>query len=285
METSRIAETLGILKSEDALAVSEASFKESSLELAGSTIQMRTAGEGKPLLVLHGELGFPGWMNYHETLAVDRKLYAPSHPGYDQSDGIDWMMQVRDLAGWYLEALDDMDLEEIDVIGFSFGGWLAAEMAVMDPTKFRKLVLVAPMGVKPEEGEIYDIFLNLAPDYLKEAIHDSNSCDEFDLICPDEPSPEMLELWEVAREQSCKLGWKPYMYSLSLKHLLHRLKNLETLIVWGKEDKIVPIDAGRIYHESIPGSSIEVMENIGHRPEIEKPNEFTKLITKFLGSK
>ena len=49
METSRIAETLGILKSEDALAVSEASFKESSLELAGSTIQMRTAGEGKPL--------------------------------------------------------------------------------------------------------------------------------------------------------------------------------------------------------------------------------------------
>lgn len=73
--------------------------------------------------------------------------------------------------------------------------------------------------------------------------------------------------------------------SLSLKHLLHRLKNLETLIVWGKEDKIVPIDAGRIYHESIPGSSIEVMENIGHRPEIEKPNEFTKLITKFLGSK
>ena len=63
METSRIAETLGILKSEDALAVSEASFKESSLELAGSTIQMRTAGEGKPLLVLHGELGFPGWMN------------------------------------------------------------------------------------------------------------------------------------------------------------------------------------------------------------------------------
>jgi len=267
------------------LAVSEASFKESGLEVAGATIQMRTAGEGRPLLLLHGELGFPGWMSYHETLSTSRKVYAPSHPGYDESKGIDWMMQVRDLAGWYLEALDDMGLDEIDLIGFSFGGWLAAEMAVMDPSKFRKLALVAPTGVKPEEGEIYDIFLNLAPDYLKEAIHDSSSCDEFDLICPEEPSPEMLELWEIAREQSCKLAWKPYMYSLSLKHLLHRLKNLDTLIVWGENDKIVPIDAGRIYQESIPGSVMQVMENVGHRPEIEKPSEFIKIITTFLDSK
>ena len=161
------------------MAVSEGSFKESRLEVAGATIQMRTAGEGRPLLLLHGELGFPGWMNYHKTLSASRKVYAPSHPGYDESQGIDWMMQVRDLAGWYLEALDDMDLDDIDLIGFSFGGWIAAEMAVMDPSKFRNLALVAPTGVKPDEGEIYDIFLNLAPDYLKEAIHDSNSCAEF----------------------------------------------------------------------------------------------------------
>ena len=146
-ECTRIAKTFGIRKSEDTLAVNEGSFKESRLEVAGATIQMRTAGEGRPLLLLHGALGFPGWMNYHKTLSASRKVYAPSHPGYDESQGIDWMMQVRDLAGWYLEALDDMDLDDIDVIGFSFGGWIAAEMAVMDPSKFRNLALVAPTGV------------------------------------------------------------------------------------------------------------------------------------------
>ncbi len=75
------------------------------------------------------------------------------------------------------------------------------------------------------------------------------------------------------------------MDSFSLKHLLHRLKNLNTLIVWGREDKIVPIDSGRIYQESIPGSVMQVMENVGHRPEIENPDEFSKLITTFLDSK
>ena len=252
------------------------------LDVAGASITMRSSGEGEPLLVLHGELGFPGWMKYHNILSNEYKVYAPSHPGFDDSDRIDWMMEVRDLAGWYLEAIDDMGLNEVNLVGFSLGGWIAAEMAVMDPHKFRKLVLVAPTGIKPEEGEIYDIFLNLPTDYLKEAFNESTSAEEYQSICPDEPSPEKTELWEIAREQSCKLGWKPYMYNLTLKHLLHRLKSLETSIIWGSEDNIVPIDSGRIYSESIPGSVLDVMKGLGHRPEIEDPAEFTTRVLKFL---
>ena len=153
------------LEKEFLLSQQTADVKEYKLEVAGYSMQMRSAGEGEPLLVLHGELGFPGWMKYHSSLSESYQIYAPSHPGYDESDPIDWIMQVRDLAGWYLEAIDDMGISNINLMGLSFGGWLAAEMAVMNPDKFRKLVLVSPTGIKPEKGEIYDIFLNLAPDF------------------------------------------------------------------------------------------------------------------------
>lgn len=259
-----------------------ADVKEYKLEVAGYSMQMRSAGEGEPLLVLHGELGFPGWMKYHSSLSESYQIYAPSHPGYDESDPIDWIMQVRDLAGWYLEAIDDMGISNINLMGLSFGGWLAAEMAVMNPDKFRKLVLVSPTGIKPEKGEIYDIFLNLAPDFLKESFYNPEATEEYEMICPTEPTPQKLELWEVAREQSCKLGWKPYMYNPSLKYLLHRLKSLETLIIWGNEDKIVPLDSGHIYNDSVPGSSLEIMDGCGHRPEVENPKLFSSKVLSFL---
>ena len=258
-------------------------FKEYTADAGNSQIQIRESGNGDPLLILHGELGFPGWMNYHQSLSDKYTVYAPSHSGYDSTPALDWIMHIRDMAGWYLEVLDDLNLENINLMGLSFGGWIAAEMAVMNPEKFRKLVLVSATGIKPEIGEIYDIFLNIATDYLEESFHNKDSVGpEYEIILPKDPTPERREAWEVGREQSCRLGWKPYMNDPALKHLLHRLKNLDTLLVWGKEDTIVPIDSARIYNESIPGSKIEVFENCGHRPEIEKSKEFTQKVLQFL---
>ena len=138
------------------------------------------------------------------------------------------------------------------------------------------------MGVKPEEGEIYDLFLNLATEFLEESFLDPNSVEEYATLRPDEPSPEQEELWEVGREQSARLAWKPFMYNPTLPYLLRRLKLLKTLIVSGKQDAIVPLDSLRIYNESIPGSSISLIDQSGHRPEIEKPEEFLKLLINFL---
>ena len=108
------------------------------------------------------------------------------------------------------------------------------------------------------------------------------SVEEYSLIRPEEPSPEQEELWEVGREQSARLAWKPYMYNQTLPYLLRRLKGLRTLIIAGKQDSIVPVDAFRIYNESIPGSSLNLIDQSGHRPEIEKVDDFLKAITKFL---
>ena len=257
-------------------------FEEQAIVIPEGKIQMRIAGEGEPLLLLHGELGFPGWMRYHRTLSEQFRVMAPSHPGYDESDRLDWAMHISDLAGVYLQVLDDLELSGVKMVGFSMGGWLAAEMAAMDPGKFSKLVLVGPMGVKPEKGEIYDLFLNVATEFLEESFLNPNSVEEYATLRPDEPSPEQEELWEVGREQSARLAWKPFMYNPTLPYLLRRLKTLQTLIVSGRQDSIVPIDSLRIYNESIPGSSLSLIDQSGHRPEIEKPEDFLKLLINFL---
>ena len=264
------------------MSQTSAVWTENILDLAGNKVQLIRGGSGDPMLVLHDELGPPGWLNFHEKLSKDFELYLPSHAGYGKSKRLDWIMNMRDLAGWYLEVLDDLDPGPMTLMGFSMGGWLAAEMAVMCPDKFKNLILVSPTGIRPPTGEIYDIFLVMAQQVLSDSFWDASSVPEFKLICPDEPSPELTEFWEVAREESCRLSWRPYMHNLSLPNLLHRLKMLKTLILWGREDAIVPLSAGDAYQQSIAGSHLHIIEQCGHRPEVEKTQEFVEVVSQFV---
>lgn len=191
-------------------------------------------------------------------------------------------MNMRDMAGWYLQALEELGLDHVKAVGFSLGGWLAAEMATMCLHQFDKLVLVAPPGIQPPVGQIYDMFLETARDYMTAGFVDPAKTEEFQQVCPDEPSPELIEAWEVAREEACRLSWRPYMYYPALPYLLHRVKSLPTLIVWGRQDQIVPPSVGEVYHECIAGSRLAILEDCGHRPEIEKSAEFVELVQRFL---
>jgi len=266
------------------MTTTSGTWTEEILELAGTKIQMVKGGSGDPLLVLHDEMGPPGWLGFHEELAKDHTLYIPSHAGFGATDKLDWIMGMRDLAGWYLEVLDDLDVGQMNLMGFSLGGWLAAEMAVMNPGRFKKLVLVGPAGIKPAQGEIFDMFLVVAKEYITNCILDPAKTPEFQQICPDEPTPEQVESWEVAREEACRLSWRPYMHNPPLTNLLHRLKNLPSLIIWGQQDGIIPVNAGEMYQQSIPSSRLSVIDGCGHRPEVEKPGEFVKQVQQFLSA-
>ncbi len=259
-------------------------WTEEMVELAGASVQLVKGGSGEPLLILHDEMGHPGWMNFHEALGQSNELIIPSHPGFGDSSFLDWIMNMRDMAGWYLEALDDLGVERINLMGFGIGGWLAADMATMDPGHFKKLILVDAAGIKPPTGEIFDMFLVVAKEFITESFLSPENTPEFATICPEEPTPEQAEYWEVAREQACRLSWRPYMHYPALPNLLSRLKNLPTQIVWGREDPIVPLSAGQAYNDAIPGSQLAVIDNAGHRPEIEQPDEFVRIVQKFLSS-
>ena len=251
------------------------------VEAAGASIQLIRGGSGEPLLILHDELGHPGWMSYHQMLAQDYSLMIPSTPGFGQTKRLDWIMNMRDMAGWCLQALDEMNVDRVNIMGFSMGGWLAAEMATMDPKRFKKMILVGAMGIKPPVGDIYDIFIVLPKEYLGESFYNKDNTPEYSTICPDEPSPEQVDFWETNREEACRLGWRPYMYYPALPNLLKRIKDIPTLLLWGKEDKIVPISAGEVYKTSIKESKLITFDDCGHHPELEKPNDFVNAVKEF----
>jgi pimeloyl-ACP methyl ester carboxylesterase len=264
------------------MTTSAETWTEEIVEVGGTSLQLVKGGTGEPLLLLHDELGHPGWLRFHESLAQHYTLYIPSHPGFGKSPRLEWITMIRDLAGWYLDALDDLALGQVHMMGFSLGGWLAAEMATMCPRSFKRLVLVAATGIKPPSGQIYDMFLEVTKEFLTTSYLDPAKTSEFQRLCPENPSPEQVEDWEVAREEACRLGWRPYMHDPSLPYLLRRLRKLPTLIVWGRQDAIVPVSAAEVYQQSIPGSRLAILEQCGHHPEIEHTDEFVRLTHTFL---
>ena len=260
-----------------------ASWTEERVTVAGAEMQILKGGSGDPLLVLHDEMGQPGWLQLHEELAKNHTVYAPSLPGFGVTSRLDWIMNMRDIATWTLWALDDLELSSINVVGFSLGGWLAAEMATQQPQIFEKMALVAPAGILPPTGEILDMFLIVSKEFITTGFHNPSAVAEFQAVCPDEPSPEQVEMWETAREEACRLSWRPYMHDRSLPHRLGRLKNLPSLIVWGRNDAVVPPSAGEVYNHSIAGSRLVTIENCGHRSDVEKSAELAAHLKEFFG--
>ena len=127
-------------------------WHEETVKVDGINLRVIKGGTGAPLLILHDELGFPGWLKWNSELAKTRTLLIPLHPGYGATDRAEWIMNIRDMAGFYARYLKEQKLAPIDVIGFSLGGWIAAEMAANNPSQFHKMILVAPEGIRPPEG-------------------------------------------------------------------------------------------------------------------------------------
>jgi pimeloyl-ACP methyl ester carboxylesterase len=177
-----------------------------------------------------------------------------------------------------------MDLAPIDVIGFSLGGWAAAEMATANPRQFRKMALVAPLGIKPPEDEIFDIFVVTQRTPLNLSIYDPETTPEFAKLYGGQRTPEQFEAFEDARTETARIAWEPILHNPSLPHFLHGVSGLPTQIVWGREDDLVPVSAAQAYKQALCNTEtrLTIFDDCGHRPEIEKTAEFVKLITEFL---
>lgn len=258
-------------------------WKEETQSVAGVNLALVRGGAGKPLLVLHDELGYTGWMSWNEELSKIREVIVPLQPGFGKTPRQDWMWRHRDLANFYLNMIREMKLEKPDVIGFSAGGYTAAEMAAACPELLGSITLVGPMGIKPDEGEIADMFACTINSYMRLSVHNKDA-KEYGEIYGGEMSPEQFELFEDARAESARLGWEPYMFNPSLPALLRSAKNvkLPTLLIRGSEDAVVPQDCIRKYHDALPQADIATIKGAGHRPEIEDPTEFIGAVKHFL---
>ena len=258
-----------------------ADFTEKLVQVGDNQVYMLTGGSGEPLVVFHGAGGNSGWLRYVQALADHYTVYLPTHPGYWKSTRPEWMETIHDLASFYTWFLEEQGLEGARAIGFSMGGWLASEIAVSCRHAFSKLMLVDAVGIKPEKGEIADIFI-ISPAQVTELLfHDPKQAPEYDQLYGQPPTPEQTDIAEGNREMAVRLCWKPYMYDPRLPGLLGRV-NIPTRIVWGREDRLAPLECGELYHQAIPASDLVVIDNCGHAPQVERPDEFVKAALEFL---
>lgn len=212
-------------------------------------------------------------------------MYIPSLPGYGQSSRPDWLMGIRDMAAWTTWFVRDYGIRvPLSVVGFSIGGWIAAEIAVVNPHIFDKMVLLGAMGLKPENGEIFDYFMNSGKEAFIRSFHNPEQAPEFAEYYGEDWSAEEAEQVEVNREMTSRLTWRPYMHSLTLAGLLKGVAT-PTLLVWGQEDLIAPLSCCEQYQRAIPGATSKIIDDCGHLPEMEKPEEFAEAVGAFLAAK
>ena len=254
---------------------------EEFVEVGGSKVHLLKGGDGPPLLFLHSIEGNLGWLPWMEDVSKSATVYAPTHPGFGRSERPEFLESVSDMARFYLWMIQELRLEEVTLVGHFLGGWIAAEMATMSPSTLSRLVLIDAAGVRPGEGEIADIFLLGEEETTRHSFHNASGVPGYADLFEQELSPEERELRIRGREMTTRLCWKPYMYNRSLEWLLQRV-NVPTLVVWGAEDRIIPVDAGRRIHEAIPRSSLEVIPECGHLPHVEKADEFASMVLRHL---
>jgi pimeloyl-ACP methyl ester carboxylesterase len=254
-----------------------AGWSEQDIELGDVKLHLWRGGRGRPVLVLHHDIGTPDRLPFYDALAEKFDVILPNHPGFGEPEKPQWLRHPRDIAALYQWLLADLGVERASLVGLGFGGWVAAEMAALAPRDFHRLVLVGAMGVKPPEGDIADQAIVSYIDYAKAGFHDPKA---FERNYGDVSTDQLVD-WDLCREMSFRIAWKPYMYSPALPHLLGGVK-APALVVWGDDDKIVPRSAGELYARSLPKARFETVAASGHCVDMEQPDALARLVTSFV---
>jgi pimeloyl-ACP methyl ester carboxylesterase len=250
------------------------------LTACGIELEVVRCGTGHPILLLHGFQTVDREAPCLEFLGRHGEVIAPSSPGFGHSGRPKDFDTVYDLVHLYLELLDRLPGDKVTLLGLSFGGWLAAEVAAACSHRLHKLVLVDPLGIKISDRETRDILdiFNASPDEVRRrSWHDpERAAPDFNAM-----SDEALVVYARNREALCLYGWHPYMYNPQLPRWLGRIR-APTLLLWGDSDGVVTPDYGRAYSRLIPGSRFELIAAAGHHPEIEQPTAFVEKVARFI---
>jgi pimeloyl-ACP methyl ester carboxylesterase len=250
------------------------------VRVANIELEVIRRGKGQPILLLHGLQNIDPRAPFLALLEQHHEITAPSHPGFGHSPRPASFETVYDLVHMYLELLDQLPYDKVTLMGLSFGGWLAAEIAVTCQHRIDRLILVDAFGIKVSDRETPDILdlFNTSPQEVQR-----RSWHNPDRWAPDYNAMTDEEIIVRARnwETLCLYGWHPYMYNPQLQRWLRRI-TVPTLVVWGASDSIVSPAYGRAYSSLIPGARFELIAEAGHHPEIEQPGAFVDRVVSFL---
>ena len=258
------------------MTTGDAMFKREELAVDGVKTVVHSAGTGEPVVFLHGAGTIDGF-DFMAPWAEKFRVIAPYHPGFGESGDDATFTDLHDYVMHYLELFDVLKLDTVNLVGLSLGGYLAAKFCSEHGHRVKKLVLIAPAGIIDPQHPILDV-LAVPGDQIVGLL-----ASNFEVVkkrLPEKPNLDFIgdryrESGTVAR-----LFWE-HPTDPKFMRYLHRIK-VPTLIVWGDEDRIVPVQHADTWRKLVPHADIRIYKGAGHLVHLEKP-EAAGAITKFLG--
>jgi pimeloyl-ACP methyl ester carboxylesterase len=253
------------------------------IEVAGISVEAWVAGAGPSLLFLHGGDYVAQNRAFLDRLAQRFRVVMPRPPGFGNTPRPGWFRTIGDIAYLCLDLLDRLDLRDATLVGSSFGGWVALEIAVRSTARISRLVLIDSLGLKfggREERDIADVYALAADEVLRRTFSDPAR------FTPDYAPLDEAEVQAIARdrEATALYGWKPYMHNPALVHWLHRVA-MPSLVLWGDRDGVVPPAYGEKLATALPAARFETIVGAAHYPQIEHPEAVADHIARFAQEK
>jgi pimeloyl-ACP methyl ester carboxylesterase len=233
----------------------------------GLTVEER--GDRRPFLVLHGGAGPQSVAKFAQLLAEkDRnRVLTPTHPGFGGTPRPDELHSVAGLASLYVGLLDNLELEDVTVIGNSLGGWIAAEMALRDSTRLSSIVLLDAVGIEVEGHPVADVSSLSVPEIQALSFHDPTPFRVDPVTIPDGQKA-------ILAANGAALAIYAGSPTMADPTLLGRLGSIAipTLVLWGESDQIVEPAYGQAYAAAIHQARFELLPASGHMPQMETPD-------------
>jgi pimeloyl-ACP methyl ester carboxylesterase len=251
-------------------------FETLGLEIDGARIVAKVIGKGPPVLALHGAATLEGH-EWARGLSDRFRVYLPFHPGFGDSDPAPHLTGMQDMIVHNLRLIEALRLDRPHLVGHSMGGWMAAEMAVVAGERFGRLVLNAPAGLNHPDhpgADLAQISPEALPGYLAHHVDVALRYFPGGSDCP--PLAEFV----AARDKEGKaLGQILKAHGMGHPNLgrwLSRIPN-KTLVVWGKEDRMMPASQAPVWAERIRDARMLIVENAGHFAMQEDPRVVTAI--------
>ena len=250
-------------------------------------LHVKVAGDGPPLVFFHALFGL-AWEPLLDRLAVQRTVYAPEHPGTSPGDprAIDQVQTFWELLLCYEELLRGLGLDRPAVVGQSYGGMVAADLAANFPLLFSRLVLLSPAGLWRDDAPIPLMEMVAGPPedlprYL--FAHPESAAAQAAMAPPADPAliPAAIaqQTWNIGC--TTKFAWPIADHGLGRR--LHRVA-VPTLVAWGRQDALISVAYAADFGRLIAGSQVEVIDDCGHVLQADQPEAVAAVVSKFLAA-
>jgi pimeloyl-ACP methyl ester carboxylesterase len=239
-----------------------------------SDVTVDEQGEGKPFLLLHGGAGPFTVADFAELLANAHpaRVISPTHPGFGGTSRPEGLKTVPQLAALYVALLEVLQLHDVTVVGNSVGGWIAAEIGVLQSPRVSGLIIIDGAGIEVEGHPVADFF-SLTMDQVFELSYHNPAAFRFDPTS----LPPAAQAIATGNRSALAVYAGTAMTDDSLKDRLSTMETA-TLVLWGDSDQIVDPDYGRAYAAAIPRSRFQLLKNTGHLPQLETPDQVLRAI-------